>query len=81
MFRIVGVFENRSEIDPYWVYSPEQFTEECLMSENVFMQQFIENHEYGLHFTSQWFLLFDYREMSARNVPQLYSNTTKYKEF
>jgi putative ABC transport system permease protein len=81
VFRIVGVFENRSEIDPYWVYSPEQFTEECLMSENVFMQQFIENHEYGLHFTSQWFLLFDYREMSARNVPQLYSNTTKYKEF
>jgi len=80
-FKIVGVYENRSESDPYWVYSPAQFTDVCLMSESLYRNLFIDNYMDNYNFTSQWYLLFDYTKMTARTVQTIIDNTAQFKSF
>lgn len=80
-FKVTGVFEHKEKSDPYWVYSPANFSDVCLMSENLFKELFIDGFVDDYHFMSQWFLLFDYTAMSARDVEYIYSNTLEYKQF
>jgi len=79
-FKVVGVFKNSSDSDPYWVYNPTQYSYVCLMSENLFRNLFIENFN-KYYFTSQWYLLFDYTKMSPGNVTSIIDKTTEIKTF
>lgn len=80
-FKVTGVYENKEKSDPYWVYSPAGFDDVCIISEKIFKEKFIDGYQYEYHFASQWFLLFDYTAMSARDVAHIQSKTLEYKEF
>lgn len=78
--RIVGVFENQENTDPYWVYTPSAYASECFISETIFRERFLEGHygEYDLE--GDWFTLLDYTDMKSDQVSVYLEQSQTYKD-
>lgn len=79
--RISGVFENSREEDLYWVNSPNTFSSEIIISEQVFEKYFgdFENTEYKT--TGVWHLLYDYEQMKGSNTEAILAKAQSYENF
>lgn len=67
-FKVVGTYTNSEENDEFWYYSPQNFTDVCLMDESLFMSLFIDNHPANVNFTVTYYKLFDYTALDAAGV-------------
>lgn len=79
--RISGVFENSSEEDLYWVNSPNSFSSEIIISEQVFEFYFGDFKNTPYKTTGVWHLLFDYEQMKGGNIKSILANAQTYENF
>lgn len=73
--RVVGVFSNSKEEDTYWVQSPSEYYMELFLSPKVFESQLINLEKQSFAMSSTWSLVFDYKQLSARQINFLVSET------
>ncbi|MCI8624722.1 MAG: FtsX-like permease family protein [Lachnospiraceae bacterium] len=78
--RITGVFEHKESSDPYWVYTPSAYYNECFISEAEFERLFGGEQfgEYDL--AADWFVLLDYTDMKSSEVTSYLEKTNAYTE-
>lgn len=77
--KIVGVFTNSEENDLFWVNSPNSFTSEILISEDIFKERYMDfdNLQYGIR--GAWHILLDYNDMQENQITSILEKTQKYK--
>ncbi len=80
-FKVVGTYINSSNTDSYWVYSPANFSDVCMMSEPLFHNIFIENYSSSFNFSAMWYLLLDYNSFETSNVNQISEVSRDFKSF
>ncbi len=74
-FKVVGTYINSEESDPYWYYSPQTFTDVCLMDEELFRETFIDPLPQEVNFGAQYYDLFDYTSLDAEGAREVYEAT------
>lgn len=78
--RIVGVFENADTSDPYWVYTPSAYSNECFISENIFRERYLDGHMGEFDMAADWYVLLDYTDMKSDQVDHYLAQNQTYKE-
>lgn len=74
--RVVGIFKNSQERDPYWLSDPSYWTRTCLLDYDLYRQLFAnaENPDYS--FTVSHCAVLDYSKMNSNQLEH-YINTLK----
>jgi len=67
-FRVVGVFENSLETDPYWTVAPAAMQNVFFYSHDLAYDRFVENDERGYMLTAEWNTVLDCAQLDAREV-------------
>lgn len=78
-FKVVGIFENKDEQDPYWEYSPNDWYAKFLMSEEAFETVFAAS-ENKPNFTRGCYAVLDYTQMDVDRAEVVLEATQKYEE-
>ena len=74
-FKVVGVFENKEQEDPYWVTTPTQYFQEVFTSEKIFLQNFVSESNQPFSITADWYVFFNYESLTPGQVNKLITNT------
>ena len=69
--RIVGVFQNSSEQDVYWVDSPDSMNKQFYMDEGLFKSLFVDYEKPQYKWSSIWSVLYDYDNIKAEQVEHI----------
>jgi len=77
-FVIVGIFENSSAEDLYWLYSPATFETSFFMDEALLRELFINNYRTGQNVVAQYYLMFDYTTLDVRKIDSLINKYDAY---
>lgn len=68
--RVVGIFDNIDEMDPYWESSPDDWVVRYVMDENLFEQiASIDSNRDNL--TRGWYTVLDYVQMKENQVERI----------
>lgn len=78
--KITGVFENSQKEDPYWVLSPSDYYMECFIDEKLFRESFINLDNPGSSITTQWSIIYDYKQLVPGQVDSLVSKIENLSE-
>lgn len=76
--RISGVFTNKDEQDPYWVYNPSYFANQLLMPEELFRQLIVDRADSEVIYNLEWYQILDYTQMRSDNAEHLLDMTNYY---
>ncbi len=71
--KVVGVFRNKSDDDPYWVDPPSSYTKEFFTSESIFYEQFINPENQLFIVKGSWNIVLDVEHMDIDGVDKLYN--------
>lgn len=74
-FKIVGIYDKAQSEDFYWQYEPSELNNVVFMNENLFREMFTGEKAFKFTITCQYFALFDYKSVTALDVPALKSYT------
>lgn len=74
----VGVYEPKSVDSPYWSLVPDNIKQDFIVSEELFRNEIIENHEDALGF-GRFNTAFDYHEITPLDFPSLLQLPGKVK--
>jgi len=81
---IVGVFQNNSDTDTYWVKSPSQFNNACIINEDLFFENFIAPMEDGAQSNyflgASWYVQLDYTKLTPDMADTIVYNTNYFIE-
>ncbi len=66
--KIVGVFQNSTEQDVYWVDSPDSMSRQFYMDEGLFKSMFVDYEEPQYKWSSIWHVLYDYDNIKSDQV-------------
>ena len=69
--KVVGVFRNASDDDPYWVESPSVYTKEFFTSESLFYSEFIDTENQLYLVKGSWNIILDVDHMDIDGVDKL----------
>ncbi len=75
--RITGVFEPKDPNDTYWSAYADMF---CLVSEDVFRNEFLNYEDPQISYTARWTVLLDYTQMKAENAQLVLDTLEKYAD-
>lgn len=78
--KIAGVFKNSEEEDDYWVNTPSDYYMEVFISPAMFEKYFTQNPKSEAEIKTQWFLVFDYKNLQASQIDRLVSETGQIME-
>jgi len=78
--RIAGVFRNSQEDDPYWVRTPDSYTNTVFMDEGLFRSWFMEG-EMKSGVTAAWYTLMDYSAVRVDNVEHILQTCRNMTEY
>ncbi len=82
--KVVGVFDSSSEDDHYWYKGPNEYSDQLIMSESVFVE--LTGDMSGLPYPSMglWFIIMDYTGVTVDNAQFIYDatmvNKAQYQE-
>lgn len=68
---IVGVFQNSSNEDHYWVYAPSSYDDDCFIHPELFASYYLNDSTLPYPMIGTWYSLLDYTAMrgdSAQNL-------------
>jgi putative ABC transport system permease protein len=71
--RVVGVFENSNDSDAYWVKSPDTFSKQFFMDENLFRSLFVNYEAPQYQWNSTYNVLIDYSNIKSGQVKHILS--------
>lgn len=77
---ITGVFAKKESGDFYWQTDPDEMDEACLMNEAVFKQYFTGENAGRFNITCNYYVLFDYKKLTAAQVDYTLSTTKELLE-
>lgn len=77
--KVVGVFRNSSEDDPYWVKSPNSMQRECLMSGEIFSDLFFSDVNDGM-MNANLYMLLDYTQMRGNRAAHYAAVSDNYSD-
>ncbi|MBQ7915729.1 MAG: FtsX-like permease family protein [Firmicutes bacterium] len=77
--KIVGIFEHKTDQDPYWVSSPSYWKEDFVIAENIFREILYNPANTEMGFTAEWHTVMDYTAMRADKVEQMLEIVEKYE--
>ncbi|HWT27067.1 MAG TPA: FtsX-like permease family protein [Mobilitalea sp.] len=66
--KVVGVFQNSDEQDAYWVDSPDTFSRQFFMDENLFKSLFVDYNNPSYKWSSKWNVLLNYDNLKTGQV-------------
>lgn len=73
--KIVGVFENSEEEDPYWISSPSEYFMECFIDSELFRSVFINTKQPVFTITGNFSLIYDYEKVKSTSVNHIVEKT------
>ena len=74
--RIVGIYENSYESDPYWVKSPDTYNKDCMISYDIFSTMFLKvDSETKYNLKANWYALLQYEDISVSLVDDIILKT------
>ncbi len=77
--KVVGVFRNSAEDDPYWVKEPNALQRECMMSEEIFSALFFTDvNEVSLR--SDLHVILDYTQLRGDKAKEYIELSTAYND-
>lgn len=78
---IVGVYKNTDDTDPYWVKSPSQYSNACMIDPDLFFNYFISPMEGGAYsdyfLNAIWYVQMDYTKFTP-DMSQKIIDSTNY---
>ena len=77
--KVVGVFRNSSDEDPYWVKSPNQMQRECLMSGEIFSDLFFTDVN-KVTLRSDFYMLLDYAKLRGDKAARYMAISNDYSD-
>lgn len=69
--RVVGVFQNSSEQDVYWVDAPDTMNRQFYMDENLFKSLFVDYENPQYKWNSKWNVLYNLDNIKAEQVEHI----------
>lgn len=69
--RVVGVFTHKDVQDPYWISSPNYWSDLCLMDVGIFEELIANPDKKSENFDVLWYAVLDYTAMRADNVDNI----------
>lgn len=79
-FRLVGVFREADIEDPYWVSNASSYSV-CFMDPELFRNYFMKNPEAGVTLQPNWYVLYDYSDISIEKVPAILEGGEFYRNY
>lgn len=70
--KVVGVFQGKDESDPYWIYSPEIWSNMFIMDEDIY-KEVVTSTVSGKknQFIKNWYAVLDFSQMKADDVEEM----------
>lgn len=78
--KIAGVFSNSEEEDSYWVNSPSDYYMDVFVSPALFEKTFVHPENDKFEVKTDWYTVYDYRELRADQVNSIVSETEQMLE-
>ena len=78
--KIVGIFENLADQDPYWVTSPNYFNDRFIIDHGFIEWMLYNSPDTQYRAEATWMHLFDYNQMEVRKVNQYTRANDQFKE-
>lgn len=78
--RVVGIFENSQERDPYWLSEPTSWTRVCLLDYDLYRQLFANAENPNYDFSIYWCAVLDYSKMDSNQLEHYISTFKAYDE-
>ena len=69
--KVVGIFRNSADDDPYWVDPPSTYTKEFFIDESLFYREFINTEDQLYIVKGSWNVVLDVDHMDIDGVDQL----------
>ncbi len=79
--KVVGVFRNKSDGDPYWVTPPNTMKRECLMSGEIFSKLFFTDDYNDSVLRANFHMLLDYTQMRGDQAIHYAETSAAYREY
>ena len=76
--KVVGVFRNSEEGDPYWVNSPNTLQRNCLMADDLFQKLFFTEEINDVSLSATYSLLLDYTQMRGDQAAHYAQTSADY---
>ncbi|HEX3047648.1 MAG TPA: FtsX-like permease family protein [Bacillota bacterium] len=68
--KVIGVFNYRTNRDPYWFYDLDQYQQSMFMDQNLLKNTFLVKERIGVN-SANWLFAYDYHQISLVWAPQL----------
>lgn len=78
--KIVGVFQNSSDQDVYWVDSPDSMIKQFYMDEGLFKSLFVDYEKPQFKWSSIWHILYDYDNIKSDQVSHILTELDELEE-
>lgn len=78
--RIVGIFENKEEQDPYWLSAPSYWSGVYLMDKELFGELFAVVENGYLHCNKAWHAVLDYQQLDADRAEEMLDIIARYQK-
>ncbi|MBE5947865.1 MAG: FtsX-like permease family protein [Lachnospiraceae bacterium] len=79
--KIVGVFRNSSDTDPYWEKSPSEYNIACFVDSDLFYEHFLKPIEDGSEsdyfLNATWYVQMDYRALTSDMSDHIINKTNE----
>lgn len=74
-FKVVGIYDKAQDEDFYWQFEPAELNNVVFMNETLFRDMFTGEKASKFTITCQYFALFEYKNVTALDVPELKTYT------
>lgn len=78
--RIAGIFENSDDQDLYWMSSPSEWFNTCLMDEDLFQKIFADPSQDDAYLRAEWYVVLDYTQIRGEQVQNIFKVLNNYKD-
>lgn len=78
--KVVGVFQNSSEQDVYWVDAPDSMSRQFYMNEELFKELFVDYEKPQYKWNSIWNILYSYDNIKSEQVGHIIGELDELKE-
>lgn len=78
--KIVGVYREVTGNDFYWQVAKRERADACFVEETLYRQLFIEENEDRYNINCSYYAMFQYNDLKAAEVSELYEGTEYYLE-
>ena len=78
--RIAGIFENSLAQDTYWMSSPADWSNVCLMDQELFGELFANPEKANTNFDEEWYAVADYTGMRGEQAEHYLNVLESYRE-